>query len=302
MSLFEKLSGLAVEHLSRERVLVFRNRYHAARTRLQPMLRMINGTFGQAELRRHLDQRIAKDFDVLMVHSSVNHVVPMFTGTPLDLLQTLVDFCGPHRTLAMPAFYFGDPAVGDVVASYARQPHFDVRRTPSQMGVVTELFRRSRGVRQSLHPTHRVAALGPLAEALTAGHESAGSTFGPGTPFDFMATHQTLILGLGKPFEVLTQVHHVEDVLGDAFPVPSDTARVEVTLRDERGQERPYTLQVRRFRQRRDMWILRELMPPERLREWTFHRVPIFAVRARHVTDDLLAAARRGRTLFRGAR
>ena len=65
------------------------------------------------------------------------------------------------------------------------------------MGMLTELFRRMKGVRQSLHPTHRVAALGPLATELTEGHDTAPSTFGPGSPFDFMARRDTLIVGLG---------------------------------------------------------------------------------------------------------
>ena len=301
VSLLERLSGVAVQRLSRDQVLMLRRRYHAVRTRLHPVLKLVNGTFTAADLRRHLEDRLPGDFEILMVHSSLNHMLPMFTGGAMDVLSALVDFCGPRRTLAMPAFYLGEPDAGGVIESYQRTPRFDVRRTPSQMGVVTELFRRSRGVRQSLHPTHRVAASGPLAGPLTAGHELAETQCGRGTPFEFMAAHDTLILGLGKPIEVLTQVHHVEDVLGDAFPVPADVRSVAVTLRDEGGSERPYTLRVRRFHQARDMWRLPRLVRPGRLQEWTFHRVPLFATRAHDVTEDLIAAARRGATVFRDA-
>jgi aminoglycoside 3-N-acetyltransferase len=295
----EALSGLAVAHLSRERIVMLRSHYHALRARMTGVLKVVNGTFAASDLRRHLDERAADDFEILMVHSSLNHMLPMFSENPLDLLAMLLEFCGRHRTLAMPAFYFGDPRLGGVVESYQQNPVFDVRRTPSQMGVVTELFRRSKGVRQSLHPTHRVAALGPLAARLTTGHDTADTACGRGTPFEFMASRDTLILGIGKPIEVLTQVHHVEDLLGDAFPVPGEYRTVLVTLRDERGQERPYTLRVRTFQRRRDMWKLPRIMTPGHLREWTFHGVPLFAARATHVTEDLLAAARRGMTLFR---
>lgn len=299
MSLIERLSGLAVGHLSSDRVATLRDHYHALRTRLHPIIRAVNGTFDAAQLRAELEVRLPRAFEILMVHSSLNHMLPMYVGSPLELLHELMKFCGPDRTLAMPAFYFGE-AGGDVVASYRERPLFDVRRTPSQMGILTELFRRGKGVRQSLHPTHRIAALGPLATELTSGHDTAGSTFGSGTPFDFMATHDTVVLGLGKPFEVLTQVHHAEALLGHRFPVPSEEIAVPVTIRDEKGIERPFTLQVRRFESARDMWRLPQLMGPGRLRSWTFHRVPMFSVKAGEVTADLIAAAGRGRTLYTG--
>lgn len=298
VNLLERLSGLAVDHLSGAQVSALRGHYHALRARLHPIIRVMNGTFGAADLRRELEERLPGQFEILMVHSSVNHMAPMFTGTPIELLHELMAFCGPRRTLAMPAFFFGGAADADVVAAFTREPRFDVRRTPSQMGMLTELFRRTKGVRQSLHPTHRIAALGPLADDLTAGHETASSTFGPGTPFDFMARRDTLIIGLGKPFEILTQVHHAEALLGERFPVPSEEIPVPVTLRDERGGERPFTLRVRRFARPRNMWRLPELMTPGQLRSWTFHRVPLFSVRAARVTADLIAAAREGRTLY----
>jgi hypothetical protein len=40
------------------------------------------------------------------------------------------------------------------------------------------------------------------------------------------------------------------------------------------------------------------MMPPDRLREWTFHHVPMFAARAGEVTAAVIAAARRGHVLY----
>jgi Aminoglycoside 3-N-acetyltransferase len=207
LSLFEAVSGLAVRYLRTERLAALRSSYLSARTKLHPVMRAAYGTFDAVRLREHLEQRIGGDFDILMVHSSVNNMRPMFTDSPLDFVRMLISFCGPARTLAMPAFYFGDQALGGAYATFKHQPRFDLRRTPSQMGLATELLRRSKGARQSRHPVYRVSALGPLAEALTHGHELAGTPCGRGTPFDFMANHETWIVGIGKPFEVLTQVH-----------------------------------------------------------------------------------------------
>ena len=232
-----------------------------------------------------------------MVHSSVNGMKPMFTGNPLDLVRMLMAYCGPERTLAMPAFYFGEGDEG-AYASFARNPRVDLQRTPSQMGLATELFRRMPGVRQSRHPAYRVAARGPLAEALTQGHEHATSAAGRGSPFDFMARHDTRIIGIGKPIQVLTQAHHTEELMGDDFPVPSRAGTpLPMTLVD-RGQELPFELRGRSVDGRFDIWRLRRIMSRDSLQEWRFHHVPMFATRARDVTEQTVAAARRGVTLY----
>ncbi|HTE41280.1 MAG TPA: hypothetical protein VK629_10630, partial [Steroidobacteraceae bacterium] len=111
MNPFEALTGLAVRHLDGARLHALRTRYHALRTKLYPVMRTYYGTFDTAALREHLETRIGRDFDVLMIHNSVNHMAPMYTQGPLELVRMLMDFCGPDRTLAMPAFYFGDAAV-----------------------------------------------------------------------------------------------------------------------------------------------------------------------------------------------
>jgi aminoglycoside 3-N-acetyltransferase len=268
------------------------------RSRLYPVMRTIYGTFSAEDLKAHLSERVGHQFDILMVHSSLNYMQPYYQGSPGDLLDMLVKYVGDRRTLAMPAFYLGDPELNDAVESYRRNPRFDVRRTPSQMGIVTELFRRRPGVKVSVHPTHRMAALGPLAEALTAGHLDAGTTFGRGTPFDVMARHDTAIIGIGKPYEVLTQVHHVEDLLGDDFPVPGVLNPVQVVVNDHLGRGQTCDLRLRGFSRPRRMRKLRHLMSLARLQQWEFHHVPLFYTRAGWVTEDLLAAAKRGQTIY----
>jgi aminoglycoside 3-N-acetyltransferase len=298
MNLIETASGLAVRYLKREQLVALRRHYFSFRTKLYPLMRVAYGTFDTAALRDHLEQRIGTDFEILMVHSSVNNMKPMYTDNPLDLVRMLMAFCGRHQTLAMPAFYFGDPALGGARDTFTQQRRFDLKRTPSQMGLATEIFRRSKDVVQSRHPVYRVSALGPLAKQLTDGHERAGSPSGRGTPFDFMANHDTRIIGIGKPFEVLTQVHHAEDLMGEDFPVPGKSGDgMKMTLVD--GQEEiPFELTQRSLQWRRNMWKLRSIMGPDALREWNFHHVPMFATRAGDVTAALVDAAKRGVTLY----
>jgi aminoglycoside 3-N-acetyltransferase len=298
VSPLEFASGLVVRRFGPRRIEALRGAYFAARGRLSPALRWLHGSFDAAGLRAHLEERVGQDFEILMVHSSVNHMKPMYTGTPLELVHMLVAYCGPQRTLVMPAFYFGDPAIGGAFATFQRTPRFDLRRMPSQMGLATELFRRFPGVVQSRHPVYRMSALGPLAADLVAGHERAEYPAGRGTPFEFMAAHNTRIIGIGKPMQVLTQAHHVEGLLGDEFPVASDVGEpLPMTLVD-RQQEIPFLLTRRSYRGRFDIWKLRAIMDRETLVEWNFHHVPMFSTTAKVVTDRLVAAARRGVTLY----
>jgi aminoglycoside 3-N-acetyltransferase len=299
MTLFDAATSLAIRYLPRDQFAALRGQYFALRAKLQPVIRAVYGSFDSAALRAHLEHRIGHDFEILMVHSSVNYMKPMYAADPLEFVHMLIEFCGAERTLAMPAFYFGDPDLGGTSAMFETNPRFDLRRTPSQMGLATEIFRRTKGVRQSRHPIYRVSALGPLAEALTTGHETAESNCGPGSPFDIMTAHDTLILGIGKSFEVLTHIHHVEDLMGETFPVPMSVGtHLAMTLID--GEEEiPFLLRRRGFKWKQNMWKLRDIMGPDQLREWRFHNVPLFATRARDVTEALLDAAKRGVTLYK---
>ena len=298
MSPLEAVSGLAVRYLDPKRLRALRAAYFTARSKLHPVMRVIHGTFDSAALRKHLQQRIGGDFDVLMVHSSVNHMLPMFTGNPLELVKMLIDFCGPDKTLVMPTFYFGDPEIGGAYATFSARPRFDLKRVASQMGLATELFRRVPGVVQSRHPVYRVAALGPLAKALTHGHELTEYPNGVGSPFDFMAKHNTRVIGIGKTFQVLTQAHHVEGVMGDRFPVPRGTGPdLAITVVDGK-EEVQAKLNSRGPLWNFNIWKLRGLMDHEKLQEWKFHHVPMFATRAADVTSSLMDAAKRGITLY----
>jgi aminoglycoside 3-N-acetyltransferase len=298
MNLLEAVSGLAVRHLNQDRIETLRGIYFSARTRLFPLMRAVHGTFDAAALRAHLEEQVGHDFQILMVHSSVNHMHPMYTEGPLELVRMLMAFCGPNRTLAMPAFYFGDPAIGGAYATFSQNPRFDLKRTPSQMGLATELFRRMPGVIQSRHPVYRMAAIGPLAQPLTAGHEFCEYPNGIGSPFDFMARRNTLIIGIGKTFQVLTQAHHVEAVMGDEFPVPRTSGKaLDITVVDGKD-EIPASLTGKGLLWRFNIWKLRSIMDKQALREWSFHHVPMFSARAGEVTAALVDAAKRGVTLY----
>ena len=90
MNLAEFGSGLVRRFLNEQRVEGLRQAYFKGRGKLAPVMCKLYGTFDSAALREHLEERVGRDFEVLMVHSSVNHMKPMFTDGPLELVRMLM--------------------------------------------------------------------------------------------------------------------------------------------------------------------------------------------------------------------
>lgn len=268
------------------------------RLRLAPLLRARHGSFDARDLCNELAPKISRETEIIMVHCSLNDLVPMYSEGPRELLDGLLELCGAERTLAMPAFFFGD-SDQDTIAYYRRIPVFDARRTPSQMGLLSEVFRRRPGVVRSLHPAVSVCALGPLATELVSGHHLAETTFGHGTPFGFMAEHRTTIVGIGTEyFRSLSQVHAVEDLLGDRYPLALRPSTMPLDLIDADGAVHPYELHFAETTHRRRLERLEFLLRPDELVRWRFHGVPIFITSAARVTEALSDAALAGETIY----
>jgi aminoglycoside 3-N-acetyltransferase len=178
-------------------------------------------TFTPADLRACLAEIGIERGDSVLVHSSFD-AFEGFTGKPTDVIAVLMDAVGPEGTLLMPTL----PFTGTAVAWVKENPIFDVARTPSRMGLITELFRRSPGVMRSVHPTHPVAAWGKDAEAYVAGHHLARTPCGQGSPFARLLERAGKILLLGVDIGSMTFYHCVEELLEPRFPVSPFTREI----------------------------------------------------------------------------
>jgi hypothetical protein len=75
--------------------------------RLAPVLSLIHGNFTADELGAELARRLPAEFEILMVHSSFDGLLPMYKGSAKELLGALMNICGRERTLVMPSFVMG---------------------------------------------------------------------------------------------------------------------------------------------------------------------------------------------------
>jgi len=150
----------------------------------------------------------------LLIHSSMSRIGPV-QGGARTVIQALQAVAGPDATLVMPTYPM--PAT---MAQWMRSPDpFHVEDSPSRMGILTEIFRKTPGALRSAHPSHSIAALGPNAAAYTADHHRAATPCGTGSPFLVHTERGGDILCIGTGVGKITSYHIVEDHLAD-FPLP----------------------------------------------------------------------------------
>ena len=182
-------------------------------------------SFGPADLVQELRRLGLCEGDTLLVHSSFD-AFEAFTGRATDVVALLQQIVGANGILLMPTMPFSGTAV-----DWAREhPSVDLRRTPSRMGLVSEIFRRSPGVVRSVHPTHPAAAWGSGAAAFVSGHHNAATPCGVGSPYHRLLEREGKILFLGADLDSLTFFHTAEELLESRLPVsPFTTEQFHLT-------------------------------------------------------------------------
>jgi aminoglycoside 3-N-acetyltransferase len=144
----------------------------------------------------------------IFIHSSMDEIARRAPHlTAVRVIQILQDALTDAGTLLLPTF----PFQGKQFDYVRRHPTFDVKRTPSQVGLMTEVFRRMPGVVRSLHPTHPVAAWGRNAVELTSTHH-LGPTFGDTSPFCKLQAFEGRIIGIGTQLESYTILHVADEL------------------------------------------------------------------------------------------
>lgn len=143
----------------------------------------------------------------VMIHSSLDRLARRLPQlNPLEIIRLLQRMLGDEGTLLMPTF----PFQGKQLAYVERTDRFDVRRTPSQVGLITEVFRRLPAVVRSMHPTHPVAGWGKHARALVDSHHQGG-TFDENSPLYRLRHHQGTVIGLGTGLRDSFTILHVPE-------------------------------------------------------------------------------------------
>ncbi len=267
------------------------------------IVRLINGSFDTLDLWNEIEENLGNNYEILMIHTSLNNLVPMYKGSVTELLDFFLELADRKNiTLVMPGFMLGKNNNG-VKDFYLKNKKFDKKKTPTTVGLINELFRRRKGVLRSLHPTHSILAIGPKSKEIVENHHKSNTTFGEGTPFGIMDSYKTKILGLGVYyFRNLTHVHVAEDLLVNKFPFPEKREYEVIPIKlIDKGYTYKYQLKyyTDNLSRRRDLTILRSEMSKSDLHQWSYKGVPIFIADAKNITKKLLDLAKEGKSIYK---
>jgi aminoglycoside 3-N-acetyltransferase len=158
-----------------------------------------------------LNQLGVRPGGVLLVHSSLRSLGlgKDIANKPELVICALLEALGADGTLLMPALSY---AFVDT-----EQPVFDVRRTPSCIGAIPEVFRTRAGTLRSVHPTHSVSGVGRRAVELLGGHENDHTPCGANSPFSRLPDAGGQVLFLGCGMRPNTSMHAVEEHVEPAY-------------------------------------------------------------------------------------
>lgn len=162
-----------------------------------------------------LDRLGIAEGDFLLVHHSSDALALEFN--PLELITSLQKRVGKHGHLMMLATPFFSRSITYLQSS----PRFDLR-SPCQMGLLSEVFRRSTGVYRTPHPISSVCLWGPDAERISSSHRNLEFAFGEDSPFGFADRMGAKILGLGVEMTTLSPMHYMEHLRRERYKVYTD--------------------------------------------------------------------------------
>lgn len=249
------------------------------------------GHFNIDQMREVLESVGVRKGGILLVQISFNRFYN-FSGTAKDILLLLEEMIGPEGTLLLPSF----PGYSENGPFF-----FDVRKTPSQTGIVCEFFRRRPGVIRSLNPIHSVCAIGPMAEELLSEHHLDPYTCGSKSPFAKIADHGGQVLGLGLPPCYTTLLHTVEDIDPEKYPKAVYVKEpVNYTVIDESGQKLSVDVYLRNAKVVTTMKLDRISvhLSEQAHRVFSIYGVPAFVADAKLLLDESLQLRDKGVTLY----
>ena len=140
--------------------------------------------------------------DVLLVHSSYKSFGGV-EGGPQTVIDALRSILTEEGTLIVPTFNY----------DFCNGKPFDVKKTPSKMGIISELVRTNSNSKRTLDPVFSFAILGKHRDYLA--DLKSEHSFGPDSIFAKLRELDAKIMIIGLTYnESMTFFHHIEEIQG----------------------------------------------------------------------------------------
>lgn len=159
-----------------------------------------------------------------------------FQGSPLAMIESLKSTVGEEGLLIMPSMTYHNQSSREFLET--GKP-VDLRRSPSKMGILSEVFRRNRAVQRSQSVTHPILAWGKGSKVLIEGQAQNDKPFGQDSVFGRLLKLNGKVLCINTPFSSITFTHHLEDRIAGHLPFPLyDAQPMTGILIDQAGNEK----------------------------------------------------------------
>jgi len=137
--------------------------------------------------------------DVLLVHSSYKSFGGV-EGGPQTVINALKSILTEDGTLIVPTFNY----------DFCQGKSYDVKTTPSKMGIITEIVRADPNSKRTLDPVFSFAILGKHRDYLT--NLENDHSFGANSVFEKLRELDAKIMIIGLAYnESVTFFHHIEE-------------------------------------------------------------------------------------------
>ncbi len=223
-----------------------------------------------------------KSGDILCVHTEIFNF-----GTPLlpkneflsAVLECFWQVLGKNGTLIMPTFTY----------SFCKNKPFNKLESGSTMGVLTEFFRKQKGVFRSDDPIFSFAVSGAKKDLFL---KPCATCFGVGSVYDELARNNGKIMLFGTDKLGYTFTHFVEEVANVSYRYFKEFSGI---LIDEKGEEKNAKIKyfVRDLNKNSHLSIAKQidfLKKNDNFALTQFGAAPIVLIKAKPYLNELLKA------------
>lgn len=154
--------------------------------------------------------------------------------SPDQVLDTFLDLQADKATM-LPAFNW---------RAVSAQNPFNVRTTPSIVGVLTETFRQRPGIARTLYPTHSCVMAARFMPVYGDRHIQSYSPCDRLSPFAAFADHKVRIVLANCTIDTMTYIHHFEELIYPEHYLADNSE--DIGIIDENGRHQNFTLRRHR--------------------------------------------------------
>ncbi|MBU5595118.1 AAC(3) family N-acetyltransferase [Amphibacillus sp. MSJ-3] len=178
--------------------------------------------YTKTDLKNDLKKLGINKFGTLLIHSSYKSIGDV-EGGPDTVLDSFSEYM-KDGLLVLPTHTWAH--------INKENPNYYVDKSETNVGILTEMFRKREGVIRSWHPTHSVGALGRDAESFTTGDEKFDTPCARGSTWGKLLDRKAQIMLLGVTLTRNTFIHGIEEWVDIPGRVSDEPEQLYTILQD----------------------------------------------------------------------